>query len=199
LDPLQETGLLGSAHEAPDGTNTNLKDSQPPPLFSIQEEQLKEPSPLTLSSSVQRQERNEQMVSSHQVEYDMNGATQMCMSSNSNQLTYHDGYDSDSKVGPFYDAVANELDSKDEMYDEEEHGEEPAVKAIQENEGASDTQSLTEEDIKKMTVAQLKEELCKRKQSVNGKKKVLQGLLGAINAPDMTDDRKKDHGFCSQS
>ena len=178
LDPLQETSLLESAHEAHDGTNTNLKDSQPPPLFSIQEEQLKEPSPLTLSSSVQRQERNEQMVSSRQVEYDMNAegvalsmpvTAQMHTSSNSNQLTYYDGYDSDGKVGPFYDVVVNELDSEDEMCNEEEHGE-PDVKAIKEDEGAPDTQTLTEEDIKKMTVAQLKEELHKRKQSVNGKK-----------------------------
>ena len=118
------------------------------------------------------------MVSSRQVEYDMNAegvalsvpvTTQMRMSLNSNQLTYHDGYDSDGEVGPFYDAVANELDSKDEMYDEEEHGE-PVVEAIQEDESTPDTPSLTEEDINKMTVAQLKEELHKRKQSVNGKK-----------------------------
>ena len=86
----------------------------------------------------------------------------------------------------------NELDSKDEMDDEEEHGE-PAVEAIQEDEGAPDTPSLTEEDINKMTVAQLKEELHKRKQSVNGKKEVLQGwLLGAINAPVVTNDRNKE-------
>ena len=118
--------------------------------------------------------------------------TQMHTSLNSNQLTYHDGYDSDGEVGPFYDAVANELDSEDEMYDEEEHGE-PAVEAIQEDEGAPDTPSLTEEDVNKMTVAQLKEELHKRKQSVNGKKEVLQGrLLGAIDAPVMTGDRNKE-------
>jgi len=66
LDPLQETGLLGSAHGAPNGTDTSIEDSEQPPLFCIQEEQFK-PSPLTLSSSVHRQERNEEMVSSHQV------------------------------------------------------------------------------------------------------------------------------------
>ena len=38
LDPLQETGLLGSAHGAPDGTDTSIEDSEQPPLFSIQEE-----------------------------------------------------------------------------------------------------------------------------------------------------------------
>ena len=43
LDPMQETGLLGSAHGAPDGPDTNLEDSQPPPLFTIQEERFKEP------------------------------------------------------------------------------------------------------------------------------------------------------------
>jgi len=101
------------------------------------------------------------MVSSHQVEYVMNAegvalsvpvTTQICMSLNSNQLTYHDGYDSDGEVSPFYDAIANEPDSEDEVYDEEEDGE-PAVKAIQEDEGTTDTPLLTEEDINKMTVA----------------------------------------------
>ena len=88
--------------------------------------------------------------------------------------------------------VKYELDSEDEMNDEQEHGE-PAVEAIQEDEGAPDTPSLTEEDINKMTVAQLKEKLHKRKQSVNGKKEALQGqLLGAINALVATGDRNKE-------
>ena len=38
LDPLQETGLLGSAHGAPNGTDTSIENSEQPPLFCIQEE-----------------------------------------------------------------------------------------------------------------------------------------------------------------
>ena len=38
LDPLQETGLVGSVHGAPNGTDTSIEDSEQPPLFCIQEE-----------------------------------------------------------------------------------------------------------------------------------------------------------------
>jgi hypothetical protein len=80
--------------------------------------------------------------------------------------SYHDGYDSDGELGPFFDAVMNEpSDSEDE--EELTTTGAPSMLPLPTDTPPEQTQPpppLLVEDAKKgMTVAQLKEELKKRK------------------------------------
>ena len=104
--------------------------------------------------------------------------------------TYRDGYDSDGELGPFFDAV---MDEPSESEDEEEL---PTVGAPSPILLPTDVQCeqtqlppppplLDEDAVKSMTVAQLKDELKKRKLTVNGVKQVLQErLLGFLRNPN---------------
>jgi len=100
--------------------------------------------------------------------------------------SYHDGYDSDSELGPFFDAIM------DEASDSEDDEELPTAAGV---ESASTLQLptdvpplpppplLTEDAVKRMNVAQLKDELKKQKLTVNGVKLALQErLLGNSNS-----------------
>ncbi len=116
-------------------------------------------------------------------------------------------YESDGEEGPFFDAVLNELDycSSDEEDDELPQSTqpmpqpvlpstlqpgEPVTNSAAEQPGTSS--GLTEDEVNKMSVNQLKEELRKRNKATTGVKKVLQQRLlqdchpGVVNAPVRT-------------
>jgi hypothetical protein len=101
---------------------------------------------------------------------------------------YDQGYDSDGELGPFFDTVANEKDFEDEIFNEE-----PIELVLQEQADATthvsptvsaEAPTLTEEEVRHMTVNQLKDELTKRKLSKSGKKDVrIERLLASLNSP----------------
>jgi hypothetical protein len=139
-----------------------------PPLQSINPVVLIDPSPLTLPTT----NLNSQNISIRRVEYDVTDAgvvlsmpvtTQIPNLGNSNNGTYHEGYDSDGELGPFFDAVANQKDDDDEDYDEHETlhaaGAEVSNEGIQEE--MMETVPTNLPEFQAMTVAQLKEELRK--------------------------------------
>ena len=134
---------------------------------------------------------------------------------------YLNPYDSDGEEGPFFDAVAHELD---QYYSSDEDDEAPPLPTIAPGvqpvlnlavqpvvdpspqpvaAQAQEQHALTEENINKMNVNQLKEELRKQNKSTTGVKKILQErLLGAIDAPGGTtrSTKKEDEavpGFTS--
>lgn len=102
-----------------------------------------------------------------------------------------DGHDSDGELGPFFDAVL------DEASDSEDEDELPSSNVVPPppdtvppapQESQQPIVTLNEEDVKKMNVAQLKEELKKRKLTVNGVKATLQQrLLDNLNNPNGSD------------
>ena len=95
----------------------------------------------------------------------------------------HDiGYDSDGEIGPFYDAVADEQPF--EEYHEEPVGVgETAPPALAGNEAPNPPQ-LSESAIRGMKVAELRDALRERRQTVSGTKEVLvQRLLSCIHLP----------------
>jgi hypothetical protein len=99
----------------------------------------------------------------------------------------HDlGYDSDGEIGPFFDAVAEEQPF--EAYEEEVVGERvptaplPVLQAHQNN--AAAPPQLSENIIRAMKVAELRNELKSRNKAVSGTKDVLiQRLLSSMNLP----------------
>jgi hypothetical protein len=108
---------------------------------------------------------------------------------------YVNPYDSDGEECPFFDAVAHELDHYYSSDENDEVSPQPAIAlavqpvlnssaqpvvdpspqpvAVQ----AQEQQALTEENINKMNVNQLKEELRRRNKSTTGVKKILQERL----------------------
>ena len=170
----------------------------PPPLSTVERCIIQlNPSPLTVSNLIKS---NERMVSMHRVAFEEAGegltlsvpmvrATRDRYDNEDTYGTYRDGYDSDGQQGPFFDAVANENNAevdKDPMESEVDEAT-PAKKSNTEIPPAM-TPTLTEEEVKKMTLNQLREECRKRKLAVGGNKAALQGrLLGAVNAPVRTD------------
>jgi len=104
--------------------------------------------------------------------------------------SYRDGYDSDGKLGPFFDAVMDE--GTDESDDDEELPTASAAPLPREatNTAGEEPQPapvplLDEDSVKVMNVAQLKDELRKRKLTVNGVKQVLQErLLSFLRNPN---------------
>ena len=94
--------------------------------------------------------------------------------------SYGDGYDSDGELGPFYDAV---FDEPSESEDEEELATDvpltnvPTPAVPNDLEQAEPSPTLGEDTVKRLTVSQLKDELRKRKLTVNGVKSVLQNRL----------------------
>ena len=95
-----------------------------------------------------------------------------------------EGLDSDDECSsPFYDVVAGEIQEEGES-DDNEAEPLPSANPV--------TPSLTEAEIKKMMMAQLQQELKRRKLSTNVSKAVLQGrLLGAIDAPAGTKEQER--------
>ncbi len=131
---------------------------------------------------------------------------------NLDEETYREGYDSDGERGPFYDAVISEMeqwDDSDSDSDDEFRSpsqpttDAPLATALPATGELSTTppdataglttappttdsalQLMTEQQLMNMTVAQLKQELERRKLSKSGVKNVLvQRLLSAQNAP----------------
>ncbi len=103
--------------------------------------------------------------------------------SNGNEDTYNLGYDSDGEIGPFYDAVADEVQYSSEQEEEDLMAALPKASNILPETPAESLESTntltnaevtpepTEEKVMTMTVNQLKEELAKRKLSKNGVKR----------------------------
>jgi hypothetical protein len=97
-----------------------------PPIITTNCVTIIDPSPLTMPFT----NTNSQNVGVRRVEYDVTGSgvvlsvpatTEAPCSNNNRNQTYQEGYDSDEEVGPFFDAVASQLDDDDEVFDEEEH------------------------------------------------------------------------------
>jgi hypothetical protein len=87
-------------------------------------------------------------------------ASQIPCSNNNNENTYEDGYDSDGLIGPLFDAVMNQNEDDDEMYDEDEQM--PLDEVRDEVVQPEHTLTAPEADLPNfqlMTVAQLKDEL----------------------------------------
>jgi hypothetical protein len=105
---------------------------------------------------------------------------------------YCDGYDSDGELGPFFDAVMDELSDTEDEEELPTAGGAPSILLLPTNALPSEQTQLPpppplldEDAVKSMTVAQLKEELKKRKLAVNGVKQVLQDrLLGFLHNPN---------------
>ena len=88
-----------------------------------------------------------------------------------NDMTYHDGYDSNNECGPFFDAIQGE-----KIWESDSDDDEPSLEAAVEEAPANPKAPvITGREIKVMNVNQLKEALKVRKQLTNGKKDVLQG------------------------
>jgi hypothetical protein len=102
----------------------------------------------------------------------------------------HDmGYDSDGELGPFFDAVLHEVQWDD--YDEQPYvniEEQPQDDTAPAPATAMAPPQLSESDIRRMKVAELRKELKSRRQSVNGAKDVLvQRLLACSHLPPSND------------
>jgi hypothetical protein len=177
-------------HQA--GTN-----HMPPESISVAPTQLNSsgPSPLTFQTSSidETIQRSLAGVSFEQAEGGINISVPTTASSrmitNADEETYLLGYDSDGEIGPFYDAVQNEMECNDEDEDDEcsnsglaateTAGAIPAENASQGvpaelTEAAEAVPKpptiLSEEAIRMMTIAKLKDELGRRGLSKSGVK-----------------------------
>ena len=187
LDCFEEPPPLAAPPD-PSDEHTSTNKALPPLQQVTWQENAANPSPLTLPSTATQKksgnsesnERNDRMMSVGRVNFDINEAgvalsvpvSTEIPNGNDNYLTYHDGYDSNGECGPFFDAVEGEKIWDSDSNDEEPPSPEAAVEEAPANPKAP---VLTEEEIKRMNVNQLKEALKVRKQSTNGKQDVLQG------------------------
>ena len=184
-EPDKESGsALGSAH-------ATLSVATVPPILRVTSEVAVDPSPLTASENTNKQAVFQGVVSARRVEYDVTEdgvvlsipVTSEIPYSKNNNGTHDDGYDSDGLVGPFFDAVLNQNDDDDEMYDEEEQT--PFEDVSDEGVQPEHTELAPEANspnFQLMTVAQLKDELRKRNLPVNGRKEKLLERLCAPRA-----------------
>jgi len=96
-----------------------------------------------------------------------------------NPYLYEEGYDSAGEIGPFFDAVEDEEEPK--SYSEDKLQINDAVPAT---DSEPSYMPPSEEDIKKIKVAELKDELKKHKLLMNGNKGILtEHLLQVHNLP----------------
>ena len=95
--------------------------------------------------------------------------TNICTVQCMDEELYEEGYDLEGEVGPFMDAVHDEPDPK--YHNEETPGEDTEKQAAEGSVQAPAPYTLlSEADIKKIKVTDLRDELRKRKKSVKGKK-----------------------------
>lgn len=111
---------------------------------------------------------------------------------------FDDGYDSDGQVGPFFDAVANEVDF--DSYEEDAHEHVPPVPVVQaeamppvpepldpSSSAASSYTPLTQSEIWQMKVKELREALSAQKQRQTGNKsELVERLLQCMHLPPTT-------------
>ena len=207
--PLGRSGAaanIGTALGAVEACLPPLSISTLPPIQTINQMVREDPSPLTMPSNNAQSEAFQRNVSARRVEYEVSDtgvvlsvpiSSQLPYSNNNNEQTYQDGYDSDGEIGPFFDAVAFQLDDEDEVFDEEEHA--PAPETTNENQ-QQETEVPPAASIPNfhlMTVAQLKEELRKRNLPVNGRKDVLLERLLAPRATASAPGQREQPGNIS--
>jgi len=191
---------------------TNLSSCPPPvPNLSIPSRPPnRDVSPLTMPSTEASSTLEERRVSIHNIGFvETDNGLQLSIPMTTRQEakhtfkeSYNDGYNSNDELGPFFDAVAGE---QFDFSDEEEEDSlvstpvEPMANSNAPAESGSnydtpaepsainntlDTPAINEAAINLITVAQLKEELKKRKLSQSGVKTILQlKLLVALTSP----------------
>jgi hypothetical protein len=145
------------------------------PTAVITDNEIVGPSPLTLPSNTSGN-TSTTCVSARNIAYDCNEQGQplsVPLTTSIQTITsvdHNEGYDSDGEVGSFFDAVANEKDDEDPIFDEESivlpQPEVETTTHLNDHvtaEVLTPTVTLTEVQVRQMTMNQLKDELSNRK------------------------------------